>query len=63
MAKRKAKPTSLQECTQAMAALRRAHKGNNRFGEYGANVRAAYARWAVTYTKLTGNPAPSIYGN
>lgn len=58
---RKPKKTPLQECESAMRNLRATYRtGNNRFGEYGRNVRAAYDRWAEQYERLTGSKAPSI---
>jgi hypothetical protein len=55
----------MQRIADAEAAMRRLrdtfHSGNNRFGEYGRNVRDAYNNHAKTYAELTGLPAPSIY--
>jgi hypothetical protein len=51
-----------QEALGAMSRLRNTFKqGDNRFGEYGRNVKAAYDRWVATYKELTGKSAPGIY--
>jgi hypothetical protein len=52
----------LSECEASMARLRATFKqGDNRFGEYGRNVREAFARHAKVYAEITGKPEPSIY--
>jgi|tagenome__1003787_1003787.scaffolds.fasta_scaffold16926735_2 O-methyltransferase involved in polyketide biosynthesis len=52
----------LNECEGAMARLRATFKlGDNRFGEYGKNVREAFARHAKVYAEITGKPEPTIY--
>jgi hypothetical protein len=52
----------LNECEAAMARLRATFKqGDNRFGEYGRNIREAFARHAKVYSEITNKPEPNIY--
>jgi hypothetical protein len=54
----------LAEARTSMARLRTTFLvGDNRYGEYGRNVRDAYNRWAKTVLELTGEKSPSIYGD
>lgn len=52
----------LAEAVQAMDRLRATFKqGDNRHGEYGRNVKAAFERHAKVYAEITGQNPPSIY--
>lgn len=54
--------TMANEHLAAMGRLKTTFKtGDNRFGSYGDNVRAAHDRHAASYSKLTGKPKPNIY--
>ena len=64
MNKRKAiaQHEQLHEIMGAMYRLRETFNcGQNRFGEYGRNIRESYERQAQRFEKLTGESAPSIY--
>ena len=52
----------LTEAEGAMYRLKLTFRqGDNRYGEYGKNVREAFERHATVYAEITKKPKPSIY--